>query len=92
MVIWPIDETHCEVWIYRLFPEDVFQRPDIEDKLKVYHDFQITVLEEDRTMIESMQRAMESKSYVPGRMAPLEKTVHHYLNSYIRRVFGPEEK
>src|SRR5690606_29226799 len=26
MVIWPIDETHCEVWIYRLFPEDVFQR------------------------------------------------------------------
>lgn len=39
-----------------------------------------------------MQRAMESRSYVPGRMAPLEKTVHHYLNSYIRRVFGPEEK
>ncbi|HCN70780.1 MAG TPA: hypothetical protein DIS96_03330 [Pusillimonas sp.] len=91
MVIWPVDETHCEVWIYRLFPEEVFQRPDIDEKLKVYHDFQITVLEEDRTMIESMQRAMQSKNYVPGHMAPLEKTVHHYLKNYIHRVFGPED-
>jgi len=90
MIVWPVTENSCQVVIYRLFPVELFSRPDIEEKLKVYHDFQITVLEEDRTMIESMQRAMSSKNYVPGRMSAQEKSIRHYLNSYLDRVFGPD--
>jgi Rieske 2Fe-2S family protein len=40
-------------------------------------------------MIESMQLAMASPAYRPGRMSTLEKPLHHYLNGYIERVFGP---
>jgi hypothetical protein len=38
-------------------------------------------------MIESMQRAMGSRGYVPGRMSSLEKPLHHFLNGYARRIF-----
>ena len=55
--------------------------------LKVYHDFQLTILEEDRSMIESMQRAMASGAYEPGRLAVLEKPIHHHLKGYIERMF-----
>jgi Rieske 2Fe-2S family protein len=35
-----------------------------------------------------MQRAMSSPAYRPGRMSPLEKPLHHYLNGYVERVFA----
>jgi hypothetical protein len=46
-------------------------------------------LEEDRTMIASLQRAMESKHYTPGLMSKLEVSIHHLLNDYLDRLFGP---
>ncbi|WP_424139190.1 aromatic ring-hydroxylating oxygenase subunit alpha [Roseomonas chloroacetimidivorans] len=87
-VVWPISESRSQVIIYHLFPEEVFERPDIEKTLKVYHDYQIAVLDEDRSMMESMQKAMSTRGYVPGRMSILEKPLHHYLNGHLDRVFG----
>ena len=89
MIAWPIDEAHTRIVIYHLFPESFFERPDIEEKLKIYHDYQIVVLEEDRSMIESMQRAMSSPAYKPGRMSELEIGIHHFLNGYLDRVVAP---
>ena len=77
--------------IYHLFPEEFFARPDFTETLKVYRDYQLQVLEEDRSMIESMQLAMASPAYRPGRMSTLEKPLHHYLNGYIERVFGARQ-
>ncbi len=37
-------------------------------------------------MIESMQKAMSSPAYRPGRMSTLEKGVHNFLNGYLDRV------
>ena len=37
-------------------------------------------------MIESMQIAMASPAYRPGRMSVLEKPLHHYLNGYLDRI------
>jgi Rieske 2Fe-2S family protein len=42
-------------------------------------------------MIESMQLAMASPAYRPGRMSTLEKPLHHYLNSCLDRVLGDRE-
>jgi len=43
-------------------------------------------------MIESMQQAMRSPAYRPGRMSVLEKPIHHYINGYLDRMFGPETR
>jgi Rieske 2Fe-2S family protein len=66
----------------------VFARPDIEEKLKIYHDYQITVLEEDRMMIDSLQKAMSTRAFEPGRMSTLETPIHNYINGYLDRIFG----
>ena len=87
MIAWPDGPNRSRTIIYHLFPEEFFARPGFRDTLKIYHDYQLTILEEDRSMIESMQRAMSSPAYRPGRMSPLEKPLHHYLNGYVDRVF-----
>ncbi len=56
---------------------------------KVYKDYQAIIYEEDRSMIESMQRAMALPVYEPGRMSVMEKPIHHFLNGYLDRMFGP---
>jgi len=89
MIAWPIDEARTQVVIYHLFPESFFERPDFEKTLKIYHDYQILVLEEDRLMLDSMQRAMSSPAYRPGRMSVLEKPMHNFLNGYLDRILGP---
>ena len=91
MIAWPIDEAHTRLVIYHLFPESFFERPDIEEKLKIYHDHQIVVLEEDRGMIESMQKAMSSPAYQPGRLSTLEIAIHHFLNGYFERVVSSDQ-
>jgi phenylpropionate dioxygenase-like ring-hydroxylating dioxygenase large terminal subunit len=88
MIAWPIGPNRSRTIIYHLFPESFFGRPDFEEKLKIYRDYQVQVLEEDRSMIESMQVAMSSPRYQPGRMSILEKALHHYLNGYLDRMFG----
>lgn len=88
MVAWPISEARTQVIIYHLFPEEFFDRRDFEDILQIYYDYQILVLEEDRVMIESMQRAMNSPAYEPGRMSTLEKPMHNFLNGYLNRLYG----
>jgi Rieske 2Fe-2S family protein len=90
MIVWPVSENACYITIYHLFPEEVFSRPDIDEILQVYKEYQLTVLDEDRTMIESMQKAMRNPHYEPGRMSTLEKPLHHYLNGYIGRMFGSD--
>jgi phenylpropionate dioxygenase-like ring-hydroxylating dioxygenase large terminal subunit len=92
MTAWPIDEAHTQVIIYHLFPEEFFDKPDFEETLKIYHDYQILILEEDRVMIESMQRAMSSPAYEPGRMSTLEKPLHNFLNGYLDRLYGAENR
>jgi hypothetical protein len=42
-------------------------------------------------MIESLQKAMSSRAFVPGRMSSLEKPIHHFLNGHIDRIFKNEE-
>ena len=84
---WPDGPGSSRTIIYHLFPEDFFARPGFRDTIQVYREYQLQVLEEDRSMLESMQRAMASPAYRPGRMSTLEKPLHHYLNGYVDRLF-----
>ncbi|MSQ71359.1 MAG: aromatic ring-hydroxylating dioxygenase subunit alpha [Betaproteobacteria bacterium] len=86
-VIWPLSESRCRIVVYHCFPEQVFERPDIKEILKIYADFQLAVLSEDRVMIESLQLAMSTRGFKPGRMSVLESPIHHLLNRHIDRVF-----
>ncbi len=88
IVTWPLDVDRTKVIIYQLYPEEFHSRPDFAEKMKIYRDFNLFVLEEDQSMIESMQRAMSSPVYQPGRFADLEKGLHHFLNGYLDRMFG----
>jgi phenylpropionate dioxygenase-like ring-hydroxylating dioxygenase large terminal subunit len=92
MVAWPEGPGRSRTVIYHLFPEACFDRPGFAETLAVYRDYQLQVLEEDRSMIESMQLAMASPAYRPGRMSTLEKPLHHYLNGYLDRVLGEGDR
>ncbi len=86
IVIWPNGPSKCQLLCYHLFPAEFFSDPDFESKAKVYCDYQIAVLEEDRLMIDSLQRAMGSRHYNPGPMVGMEVAIHHVLNDYLERI------
>ena len=87
-VIWPLSLTSCRLLIYILFPTHCFDEPGFSEKARIYHDFWSQVVEEDRTMIQSLQRAMRAKRFRPGRMSKLEAGIHHILTDYLDRMFG----
>ena len=92
MISWPVDVHRTLLTIYQLFPQAVFDQPDIEKKFKIYHDHTVNFIEEDRFMVESMQRAMGSVHYRPGRMSTAEKSLHHTMNAYLDRIFGQSNR
>lgn len=90
MCAWPTGTDSCHVEIHLLMPAEFFSDAEFEQKLKVYTDYQQIIYEEDRTMIESMQKAMALPEYQPGRLSVMEKPIHHFLRHYTERMFGPQ--
>jgi choline monooxygenase len=88
LVMWPVTPTTSRTIVYNLFPAEFAAEPDFKEKAQVYHDYLALVLSEDRDMVASLQKAMSSSLFVPGRMSFLEKGIHHVLNAYLDRVFG----
>ena len=87
---WPLGTDRCEVRIYMLFPEEFHGDPDFAAKVETYCKYQNEIYEEDRSMIESMQRNMVLPEYQPGRLSTMEKPIHHFLGSYVNRMFGAD--
>lgn len=85
-VAWPLSESRCQVIIYQCFGEKVFERPDQEELLGVYKTHMLRVVDEDKSMIESLQKAMTARGFKPGRMSITERPIHHTLQTYIDRV------
>ena len=90
-ITWPLAPDRCQVRCYHLIAPEFFDDPDYDSKIKIYRDYQQAVLEEDRSMLASMQRAMSSRAYVPGRMSNLESGIHHVINNHLNRVVGSNE-
>ncbi len=87
-LIWPIAPEKTRLQLHILFPKQLFDRPDFEEKLQVYHDFQVRVIEEDRALVTSLQAGARSKKFVPGRMAQLEHGVYNVINHHLDRILG----
>lgn len=88
LVMWPVTPTTSRTIVYNLFPAEFAAEPDFKERAQVYHDYLELVLSEDRDMVASLQNAMASSLFVPGRMSFLEKGIHHVLNAYLDRVFA----
>jgi choline monooxygenase len=86
---WPLGPDRCRVFHWSLFPREHAARPDFAEKAAVYRDFIANVLEEDRVMVQSLQRAMSARAYDPGPMADLETGIHHTLNNLLDRALAP---
>src|SRR5690242_372062 len=69
LVMWPVTATTSRTIVYNMFPKEFFEEPDWRERVKVYDDFIRLVLDEDRTMMDSIQRSVQSKNFTPGRMS-----------------------
>ncbi|MCE2481817.1 MAG: aromatic ring-hydroxylating dioxygenase subunit alpha [Alphaproteobacteria bacterium] len=87
-LMWPLGPDRCRVVNYTLFPRRHFERPDFEDKVRVYRDYLVEVIEEDRRMVASLQQVMRSRRFRPGPMSKLELGIHHVVNDLLDRVYG----
>lgn len=88
LIMWPVTPTTSRTIVYNLFPKEFATEPNFKERAQVYHDYLALVLMEDRDMVASLQNAMASSLFVPGRMSFLEKGIHHVLNAYIDRMFS----
>ena len=86
MVIWPLAPDKTQIIVYHVFPAEHFSQPDFEEKAGVYHNFLDAVLEEDREMVNSLQRGMNTKMFEPGPLSRMEVNLHSLLNYYLDRV------
>ena len=87
LVMWPLTPTTSRTVVYNLFPKEFAAEPGFKEKAQVYHDYLALVLSEDRGMVASLQNAMASSLFVPGRMSFLEKGIHHVLNAHLDRMY-----
>ena len=90
VVQWPISPTRTRVILYQLFPAGAFAQPDFGPRSEPYRDYMITIVEEDRAMIESLQNAMNTTLFRPGPMSHLERGIHNVITYYLDRMFGPQ--
>ena len=85
-LMWPLGPDRCRVVNYTLFPKEHFDLPGFEEKIEVYRDYLIEVVEEDRQMVASLQQNMKSRRLRPGPMSKLELGIHHVINDVLDRV------
>ena len=89
-LMWPLGPDRCRVVNYTLFPKQHFEQPDFEEKIQVYKDYLIQVVEEDRLMVASLQQIMKSERFRPGPLSKLELGIYHVINNVLDRVYGDE--
>jgi hypothetical protein len=90
-ICWPLGPDRTRITFYTTFHKDHFVKPDFWEKAKVYADYEKLIAAEDQSMISALQRAMGSRAYRAGHMSPYEHTIHHMINYYLARMFGPTD-
>lgn len=88
---WPIGTNRSMALVHMLFPKQRFYLPDFKERIKVYEDFLHVALEEDMSMVQSLQRGFRSRAYQPGPMSKYEIGVHHVMNYYLDKVYGEQQ-
>ena len=92
LIYYPLGPDRTRIFAYTLFPKQHFDLPDFEQRLKPYKELIAAVIEEDREMLDSLQKGLRSRFFAPGPTVALEKPIHHLLNRYLDRIFGEASK
>ena len=93
IIIWPVSVNETLIHQYLTVPEHYFEvATDVLERAEPIHQQLDLVLEEDRTMIESLQKVMHTKGFRPGRMSTSEFLVHNYVVAYLDRMFGTDPR
>jgi Rieske 2Fe-2S family protein len=85
-VHWPVAPDRTRSIAYFLFPQEKFDQPGFQENVEVYIEYMKKVLDEDRMMVESLQRAMKTRGYEPGPMSTKETSIHHLINYHLDRI------
>lgn len=81
--LWPVSPGQTHAVCYILLPEAAFGVEDFEAKLDKYSDYVRKVAQEDRELLESLQRGVASPRFTPGPLSHLELQLQHLLKHYI---------
>ena len=84
---WPVTVNRTKLIAYQLFAEDVFERPNLEDELKVHDDFLRVILNEDTGIVVDTHQAVSQESYVPGPFSRLEASIYQCIGQYLDKMF-----
>ena len=85
-VAWPMGPNRTRLITYTLFPAEFFDDPEFDTKLADYRKAMVTLIEEDRDMSNSLQRAMNTRNFTPGLMSRLETLVHNIIDAHLERI------
>ena len=88
LTCWPMGIDKCRFFVHILFPPEFFDLPGFAERIDDYRELVIRTIEEDRTMVRSLQNAMGSDLFVPGRLARIEANIHHLINRHVERLWG----
>ena len=86
VVVWPISASQSKMDVYCMAPDLYFEADDIVERIQPLENMMSVIIEEDRPMIESLQRNMSKSAFWPGRMSSGEMLVHHYISCYLDRM------
>jgi len=87
-VHWPVAPDRTVSYGYFLLPKEKLNDPQLQEKMAVYTQYLEQVLNEDRSMVESLQRNMLTSGYKPGRFSTKETSLHHIINHYLNAIFS----
>ncbi len=85
-VTWPMGPGRTRIQLYSVFPHVFFARDDFDAKIAEHAKMVEQIIEEDRDMVASLQRAMSTRLFEPGRMCSMEGPVHHIINYNLDRI------
>ena len=86
---WPLDVDRCVADLHIMFPKSFHEREDFEEKLGDYEECFRLVIDEDRSMITSLQNGFSSQGFEPGPMSKFERSVQHLIQYNLEKILGP---
>ena len=87
VISWPVSVNQTKLLAYQLFAEEVFDRPDIDEELKVHDDFLRVILDEDTGIVVDTHQAVSRSSFKPGPFSRLEASIYQCLQQYLNKMF-----
>ncbi len=84
--LWPLGPGRTQVISYLMFHKTAPERADFLEQLGIYREYMKTIIAEDQSAVESLQRVAESYMYEPGPLSHLEGPIHNLLNHYLDTI------